>query len=95
MQWNYHKIMYFLKVAEILNFSRAAKELFISPQALNKQILQLELEQNSFYRTFQAKEKEYAFDYHMTAFYRPDNHFFSLFENLQDVVEESILQIKI
>lgn len=298
MQWNYHKIMYFLKVAETLNFSRAAKELFISPQALNKQILQLEqelgemlftrstrkvtltpfgikmqhaflpardaflqasrsmeqyiekrartirlgffqalskkevitpisnyllsceprlhiellggelddmidwlyqgtcdmvitnvhdferwdhaasiplfhapamlvislyhpwmvkdeialadmaeesfllysrkkeLEQTSFYRTFHAKEREYApnfsslmatlelgtsyavmpklfesmthadlrylplpaeyaFDYHMTAFYRPDNHFASLFENLRDVVEEGMIQIRI
>lgn len=44
MQWNYQKVIYFLKVAETLNFSTAAKELYISPQALNKQILQLEHE---------------------------------------------------
>lgn len=44
MQWNYQKIEYFLKVAETLNFSKAAKELFISPQSLNKQIIQLEKE---------------------------------------------------
>lgn len=44
MQWNYQKIEYFLKVAETLNFSKAAKELFISPQSLNKQIIQLEEE---------------------------------------------------
>lgn len=44
MQWNYQKIEYFLKVAETLNFSKAAKELFISPQSLNRQIIQLEQE---------------------------------------------------
>lgn len=42
MQWNYRRIVYFLKVAETLNFSRAARELYISPQSLNKQILLLE-----------------------------------------------------
>lgn len=43
-QWSFQKIEYFLKVAETLNFSRAAKALFISPQSLNKQILQFEEE---------------------------------------------------
>lgn len=44
MQWNYQKIEYFLKAAETLNFSKAARELYLSPQSLNKQILQLEKE---------------------------------------------------
>lgn len=44
MQWNFQKIEYFLKVAETLNFSKAAKELYISPQSLNKQIILLEKE---------------------------------------------------
>lgn len=44
MQWNYQKMEYFLKVAETLNFSKAAKELYISPQSLNKQIILLEKE---------------------------------------------------
>lgn len=43
-QWSFQKIEYFLKVAETLNFSKAAKELYISPQSLNKQILQMEEE---------------------------------------------------
>lgn len=38
------KIEYFMKVAETLNYSRAAEELHISHQALSKQIQQLELE---------------------------------------------------
>ena len=44
MQWNYQKIDYFLKVAEVKSFSGAARELYLSPQSLNKQILQLEKE---------------------------------------------------
>lgn len=44
MQWNYQKIEYFLKVAETLNFTKAAGELYLSPQSLNKQIIQLEKE---------------------------------------------------
>lgn len=38
----YQKIIYFLAAAETGNFSRAAKQLYISPQALNKQIRLLE-----------------------------------------------------
>lgn len=38
------KIQYFLKVASTLNFTKAAGELYISPQALNKQIAHLEEE---------------------------------------------------
>lgn len=38
----FRKIIYFLKVAETLNFRRAAEELFISPQALSKHIRDLE-----------------------------------------------------
>lgn len=41
---DFHKIQYFLKAASVLNFTRAAQELYISPQALNKQIAQLEEE---------------------------------------------------
>jgi len=44
MQWNYHKIEYFLKVAETLNFTKAAAELYMSAQALNKQIIMMEQE---------------------------------------------------
>lgn len=42
MIWDFQKIEYFLKVAETLSFTRAAQELFISTQAINKQVLQLE-----------------------------------------------------
>lgn len=38
----FRKIVYFLKVAEKLNFTKAAQELYISPQALSKQIQELE-----------------------------------------------------
>lgn len=41
---DFQKIQYFLKVASTLNFTKAAGELFISPQALNKQIARLEEE---------------------------------------------------
>ncbi len=39
---DYRKIECFLKAAERLNFSQAARELFISPQALNQQIAKME-----------------------------------------------------
>jgi len=38
----FRKVIYFLKVAETLNYRRAAAELFISPQALSKHIQDLE-----------------------------------------------------
>lgn len=41
---DFQKIHYFLKVAETLNFTKAAEGLYISPQALNKQIARLEEE---------------------------------------------------
>lgn len=41
---DFRKITYFLKTAEKLNFTEAARELFISPQALTQQIAQLEQE---------------------------------------------------
>lgn len=40
----YHRINYFLKAAQVLNFSKAAEELFISRQALTKQIALFEEE---------------------------------------------------
>lgn len=43
---DFRKIEYFLKAAEKLNFTEAARELFISPQALTQQIAQLEQELN-------------------------------------------------
>lgn len=39
---DYQKIVYFLKAAEKLNFHHAAEELYISPQALTRQIALLE-----------------------------------------------------
>ena len=39
---DFQKIQYFIKVASTLNFTKAAQELYISPQALNKQIARLE-----------------------------------------------------
>ena len=44
VQWSFQTVEYFLKVAKTLNFSRAARELYISPQSLNRQILRLEEE---------------------------------------------------
>lgn len=46
MKLDFKRIQYFLKVAETLNFSRAAKELYISTQALNKTIQMLEEDLN-------------------------------------------------
>lgn len=40
----YRRIVYFLTVAKHLNFAKAAKELYITPQALSKQIQELEAE---------------------------------------------------
>lgn len=53
MNLNFDKITYFLKAAETLNFSEAAKELYISSQALTKQIntLENELGEKLFIRT--------------------------------------------
>lgn len=42
MKWDMQKIDYFLKVAETLNFRKAAEELFVSTQTINKQIHELE-----------------------------------------------------
>lgn len=39
---DYRKIEYFLKAAELLNFSETARQLYISPQALVQQIASLE-----------------------------------------------------
>lgn len=41
---DFRKLEYFLKTAEKLNFTEAAKNLYISPQALTQQIAQLEQE---------------------------------------------------
>ena len=41
---DFRKITYFLKTAEKLSFTEAARELYISPQALTQQIAQLEQE---------------------------------------------------
>lgn len=44
MKWSFDKILAFMAVADHLSFSAAARELYISPQALNKQIAGLEME---------------------------------------------------
>lgn len=41
---NYQRISYFIKAAEVLNFSEAARQLFIAPQSFGKQIALLEEE---------------------------------------------------
>lgn len=58
MEGDFLKIQYFLKVAETMNFSQAARELFISPQALNRQILKFEedLGEKLFKRTTRTVE---------------------------------------
>ena len=40
----FRKMEYFIRAAETLNFSDAAKQVYISPQALTQQIMQLETE---------------------------------------------------
>ncbi len=44
MNLDFQRIKYFIIVAESLNFSQAAHKIFVSPQALNKQIIKLEEE---------------------------------------------------
>lgn len=53
MNLDFNKIIYFLKASEKLNFSEAAKELYISSQALTKQMttLENELGEKLFIRT--------------------------------------------
>lgn len=41
---NYQRVSYFIKAAEVLNFSEAARQLFITPQSFGKQIALLEEE---------------------------------------------------
>lgn len=50
---DFRKVEYFLKAAELLNFTKASKELYISPQALTQQIslLEQELGVKLFHRT--------------------------------------------
>lgn len=58
MNPDFNKIVYFLKVSEKKNFSEAARELYISPQALNKQItlLEKELGEKLFHRTTRSMQ---------------------------------------
>ena len=50
---NYQRVSYFIKAAEVLNFSEAARQLFITPQSFGKQIalLEEELGEKQFDRT--------------------------------------------
>lgn len=50
---NYQRVSYFLKAAETLNFSEAARQLYIAPQSFGKQIaiLEQELGEKLFERT--------------------------------------------
>ena len=50
---NYQRIRYFMKAAEILNFSEAARQMYIAPQSFGKQIalLETELGEKLFERT--------------------------------------------
>lgn len=41
---NYQRIIYFIKAAETLNFSEAARQMYIAPQSFGKQIATLEQE---------------------------------------------------
>ena len=45
---NYQRISYFMKAAEVLNFSEAARQLYIAPQSLGRQIALLEEELGEF-----------------------------------------------
>ena len=58
MPANFERIAYFLRACECGNVSKAAKKLYISPQALNKQIrtLEEELGENLFQRTTRTLE---------------------------------------
>ncbi len=44
MEWNFQRIGYFLKAAEEKSLSEAARKMFFTPQALNKNLRQLESE---------------------------------------------------
>jgi len=44
MDIHFHRLRYFIAVAETLNFTKAAQNMFVSPQALNQQIIKLEEE---------------------------------------------------
>ncbi len=44
MQINFQRLKYFIAVAETLNFTHAAQKMYVSTQALNKQIIKLEEE---------------------------------------------------
>lgn len=44
MEWNFQKIEYFLRATEEKNLSEAARKMFFTPQALNKNLKQLETE---------------------------------------------------
>lgn len=44
MEWNFQRIEYFLKAAEEKSLSEAARKMFFTPQALNKNLRQLESE---------------------------------------------------
>ena len=50
---NYQRISYFIKAAETLNFSEAARQVYIAPQSFGKQIaiLEQELGEKLFERT--------------------------------------------
>jgi DNA-binding transcriptional LysR family regulator len=44
MEIYFHRLKYFIAAAETLSFTKAAQNMFISPQALNQQIIKLEEE---------------------------------------------------
>lgn len=58
---NYERIKYFVKAAECLNFSEAARQMYITPQAFGRQIslLEDELGTELFYRTKHKVELTY------------------------------------
>ena len=53
---DYQKIKYFIKAAETLNFSEAARQMFITPQAFGRQITQLE--QDMGFALFERNTKQ-------------------------------------